>query len=179
MNKKSGPKRTPAQVDSDRAEIARRYLRGELMREIGLSLDLSESQVSRDIAWMREQWRKQYATDIQEHLHAQLAKIDLLEQTYWHEWELSRQPATTTTRSDSRQIEKTVHRTGNPTYLAGVQACINQRCLLIGLLGNKPPVTIDTTATAGEDDLTEEQLRTMSEEEINRFYMEKIKSLLR
>lgn len=124
------------------------------MADIARGLEIAVSTVCADLKFMREEWREAHRSEIAEHIAEQLAKLDLLEQTYWFEWEESRQPSTTTiaerlsneagTDGDAsarvRASRRTEQRTGNPSYLAGVQWCITTRCAILGILGDKPGI---------------------------------------
>lgn len=88
-----------------------------------------------------------------------MARIDELERTYWAAWRNSQKPRATTSQErntgepdtemrvvDGKQVTvevpgkirlkaslRTEERDGNPTFLAGVGWCIQQRCKLLGL----------------------------------------------
>ena len=135
--------RAPADRDADRAAIAEAYLRGVPQYQIALDRGLTETTVSRDLAWLHAQWAARYADALDAHKAAELAKIDALERTYWQEWEASRTEHKRTTQhaeagtqgqpTPKRATVTTERRDGNPAYLAGVQWCIERRCKLLGL----------------------------------------------
>lgn len=129
--------RTKAQVISDRLEVARLYLEGKWQHEIAKLLGISQQQVSYDLQAIQSQWQDMPVRELSELKAKELAKIDNLERTYWQAWEKSLQPkevTQTTKEEDKVKVGKrTEQRNGNPSYLSGVQWCIERRCKLCGL----------------------------------------------
>lgn len=137
-------KRTPTQCESDRVEIARRYLRGETQSAIGVALGMTQQMVSYDLAIIEKRWQAAAVHDLSEAKARELAKIDNLEVTYWEAWERSLEPFKSSTvkarggvkdakPQSAEQMTKTEERNGNATYLNGVQWCIERRCKVLGL----------------------------------------------
>lgn len=154
----AAPSRTPFQIEHDREEITRRYLRRETQQEIAAALGMTRELVKYDLGVIQERWRKDTARNLDDDKARELARIDELERTYWHAWERSRQDkvsiseeteppdpaqvALAECRPDSladapRVTTKITTRregqVGNPAYLTGVQWCIDRRCKLLGL----------------------------------------------
>ena len=113
----AAPKRSPDQVEADRAAIARRYLQGMTQAEIGAELAMTQQMVSYDLQVVRQRWRDSGLRDLDEAKTIELAKIDALEREYWDAWRASKRPPAT----------------GTPAYLTGVQWCIDRRIKLLGL----------------------------------------------
>lgn len=66
-----------------RESVAKRYIRGDTMRQIAESLEISLTTVHRDIQAAREDWRKNANESISEHKARELAKLDNLEMYAW------------------------------------------------------------------------------------------------
>lgn len=143
-------------ISARRQEVAARYLRGELMVNIGKELGVDTAQISRDLKALREEWRQSALVNMNEAKAKELAKIDNLEVEYWQAWENSKRNAEIDvteqigTRAKSKPGEKDQAETsitpmrikkykrvegqsGNPAFLAGIQWCINKRCEIFGL----------------------------------------------
>lgn len=149
----AAPKRTQAQIEANRAEIARLYLHGWTQAAIAAELGMTQQMVSYDLQRLYEVWRESAAHDIDAAKARELARIDELERTYWAEWEASRQERTSSTTKriqrgpDSKGTEqkppakdirdeatlRKEQRLGDPRYLAGVQWCIERRCAIAGI----------------------------------------------
>lgn len=134
--------RTPAQIDHDRAELARLYLRGWPQREIAKRLGVVQQQVSYDLGVVRRRWQESAVRDFNADKERELAKVDELERTYWEAWERSigtheksrtgRRGADGEDAQSWAQIERE-ELVGNPAFLAGVMSCIKRRCEILGL----------------------------------------------
>lgn len=134
----AAPKRTPSQRESDLERIAALYLRGKRQSDIAAELRLSQMVISRDLSEIHKRWRESSMVNINEAKHRELARIDELERTYWTAWAASvgEVVRTTTSRSDKDGNKASItkeDKAGNPSYLAGVQWCIEQRCKIFGL----------------------------------------------
>ena len=108
---KLGPNRTETQRQLDRATAVRLVLRGIPQYEIAAQLGITPSQVSRDLARVRQQWQEQATMDLDRSKAVELAKLNQLEQTYWEAYELD----------------------PHSSLLDGVLKCIDRRCKLLGL----------------------------------------------
>ena len=157
MPRNGGPRRTELQKSHHRDEIARRYLRGESQASIGRDLGLSQQQVSADLKWLELEWQRRASANIIELRAEQLAKLDLLERTFWEAWSASLEgrqldlveyeqlgdlqhpnSATTSPLKVGRWAKirtRAVTSTGeaNAAYLEGVRRCIELRIRLLGL----------------------------------------------
>lgn len=112
----AAPRRTKFQIEDNRRDITRLYLRGKIQPEIAELLGISRAMVAYDLKAIQEQWRGDTVRDLDADKAWELAKIDELERTYWAIWESSRET-----------------RDGNPAYLGGVLKCIQRRAKLLGL----------------------------------------------
>lgn len=133
-----------AMVDPDtlfdrRDRVAALWLRGYTQKEIGGMLGgLSQGTVSRDLAWVREQWAARSNIKVHEMRAEQVAKLDALQREYWHAWERSQGEIEKTVESTNRTNGDTLTITtetvaGDPRYLQGVERCIEQVCDILGL----------------------------------------------
>lgn len=136
----ASPKRTQGQIEVDRVEIARRYLKGELQSTIAEALSITQQQVSYDLARIREAWQRSALVDFSTVQAREMARIDLLEREYWIAWDRSCTPRhiTKTGRTTGEEVKDTAsitteERDGNPVFLQGIQWCIEQRCRIFGL----------------------------------------------
>ena len=139
----AAPKRTSSQITDNRRVIATLYLQGITQVEIGKRLGMSQPMVSYDLAAIQRVWAQHTAFDLDAAKRKELARIDVLERTYWEAWEDSKgQHEVTTTQIDEWEVPAKGHKTasirremhnGTPAYLTGVMACIEKRCKLLGL----------------------------------------------
>lgn len=156
-------KRQPAQIEKDRRNIARMYLQGMLQSEIGEQLGLSQSTISNDLKVIQKEWFTERINDINERKMMELKKVDNLEIEYWDAWKRSQENAETRiTEIGIRSEKETVKeegQVGNPSFLQGVQWCINKRCQLLGL--DAPGRNINLNL----DNLSFEQLQRLAQGE--------------
>ncbi len=128
------------------AEIARRTLQGETQHMIADDLGVSQPTVAGDLKRIRKQWAEPALDDWITHLAKELARLDLLEATYWAAWERSKQPVTkkyqrervnpvTGELEPAEIVHETVDQVGDDRWLQGVERCIDQRCRLLRLIG--------------------------------------------
>jgi len=147
MGRKRGvPHRSKLKIAHDRREIARRSLSGEHQADIGASLGLTQQTISLELAAIKKEWMASGVRDFAEAKAVELAKIDLLETTYWQAWEASKgersrrtqviRPGTGKDSQPDMQL-LTIHTedtAGDKKWLEGVQRCIDQRCAINGLI---------------------------------------------
>lgn len=141
----SGKGNSKASREKRREQVARLYLLGKTQHEIADTVGCSQKTVSNDLAVLRDRWRESALVDVNEAKQRELAKIDLLERTYWQAWEdsLEQIERTTAKRVQAKFGERTEtarhveQRLGDPRYLQGVQWCIERR---IAILGANAPV---------------------------------------
>jgi predicted transcriptional regulator len=159
--------RTRTEITNRRQEVARLYLRGMYQTDIAVELSVDQATVSRDLAELRKEWLQSALVDLNEAKAKELAKIDQLEVTCWAAWERSKENAEVETveqigvksktakKGDKEEFTITPERikknkrvegqSGNPSFLAGIQWCINKRCEILGLDAAKRNLTFDVT----------------------------------
>ena len=124
--------------------VAEMYLKGRSMREIGLQIGVSISQVKYDLDAVRKEWREARPAEYSALVDEQLAKIDRLEREAWDAWESSKGVQETTivategTVGDGQQLPRkaTIRREqahGNPAHWENAFRCVDRRCKLLGL----------------------------------------------
>ena len=137
----AAPRRSKFQIEDNRRDITRLYLRGKTQAEIGEALGISRAMVAYDLVAIQERWREGTVRDLDAAKSRELAKVDELERTYWSAWEssLEQKETTTTARTEAgdalratAQMKKET-RDGNPAFLEGVLKCIQRRARLLGL----------------------------------------------
>jgi hypothetical protein len=144
-----------------RKAFATRYLHGESQYAIARALEVGQATISRDLATVREEWRKSAQLDIADRVAQEIAKLDALEREYYKAWERSCLPKTirgVRARSagkrgaDGKPLEASEKlfreeiRDGNAGFLQGVERCILRRCELLGLL-QRPGTGATTVVT--------------------------------
>jgi hypothetical protein len=148
--------RTDYQRESDLPLINAWYLQGKTQFWIAEELaklrpyEVSRQTISNDLKAIRKRWLNNTNIPRDQHAIKELARIDLLEETYWAAYLRSLEKAEITTKrvKDSGQAKsydastRVEERDGNPAYLAGVERCIKLRMDLLGL--NAPVKSEDT-----------------------------------
>ena len=103
---------------------------------------ITQQQVSYDLKVIRGQWLQSTLVSFNDAQSRELARIDLLEETYWDAWMRSQEEMTKShiekagVKADDKILKASVRkekRDGNATYLSGIQWCIEQRCKIFGL----------------------------------------------
>jgi hypothetical protein len=139
-------RRSTSQLARDRKRIAELYLKGWIQADIADDIGVDQSTVSRDLSVLIDEWREEAVKDITETKAQELAKINVLENTYWQAWKDSQEDAVTkstekymsgteesTAQKRIKSLDKTVEQVGDPSFLRGVQWCIEKRCAILGL----------------------------------------------
>ena len=150
-------RRASAQIARDRRQIADMYLAGWIQADIGDKLSLSQSTISRDIKALQEGWLESALVDFDAAKAEELAKVDRLEREYWAAWEASREDkkvqTTEKVESDKPRSKAQIRKegqVGNPSFLGGVQWCIERRCKILGM---DAAVKMDVSHKWSEDEL--------------------------
>ena len=142
-----GIPRDLAQIAKDRKRIGEMYLQGKLQADIGKELGLNQSTISRDLKALHKDWLASALMDFNKAKSHELAKLDLLEVTYWEAWARSCEIIESTiTEKVGENLRARIQREpgiGDPRYLQGVQWCIERRCKIIGI---DAPVKSDITS---------------------------------
>lgn len=133
--------RTKAQYEKDLSTLARMYCQGKPQWQMAEELGFSPRQIANDLVELRRRWLESSLVDLDAAKSKELAKWDNLESTYWAAWERSLKTKTTKqAKNGDRGTEQSVkqeEREGNPSFLAGVERCIENRCKLMGLIVEK------------------------------------------
>lgn len=82
-------KRSPSQIARDRLIISGLYLQGHLQADIADHVGLSTATISNDLRAIRKKWLESTLVNFNEAKGRELAKIDMLERTYWEAWHRS------------------------------------------------------------------------------------------
>lgn len=158
------PQSTKEIIAERRARVASYYLQGKYQADIARLVGVKQQQISQDLAAIRKDWETSALVDFNEAKAKELAKIDLLEQTYWDAWFKSLEPIKKSTKKMSGKVDKAKgatgqlpstfdttdvveQRLGDPRYLDGIQKCIQKRCELLGL---DAPLRIAETDVEGK-----------------------------
>lgn len=149
-----------------RQRVARLYLQGKTLAEIGAVVQVHYSTVSRDLEWIRGEWLDSAIRDFDEARSLELAKIDALEREYWEAWQRSqkkREVSKITRGPDGDRTElRQEQMVGNPLFLAGVERCIAKRCELLGL-NTAPAAPLNTSQAAAMVGAMDATISTPSE----------------
>lgn len=119
-------------VADRRKLVAALYLKGKYQSEIAAECGVTQQQISSDLKQIRKAWLEAGIRDFDAIKSEQLAKLDVLEITYWQAWEAS----------DSRVNSKGDRLGADPRYLAGVESVIDKRCRIFGFYA---PTKINVT----------------------------------
>lgn len=138
-------------IASRRSKIAAMLISGitnqfEIASRLGMD-DVVQGQktVSRDIIWIRNEWKLKAIEDWDSFVGQELARIDKLEKEAWEAWEVSKKTRKKTrsrtrmgrrgkTHSEEDAEEVGMEqRDGDPRFLDLVLSCIDKRCKLLQL----------------------------------------------
>ena len=158
-------RRHPVQREKDLEEIAHRYLMlHEPQAVIAAALNVCQKTISKDIKVLIGRWQASALMDVDVAKSEELARINRLELEYWNAWEASKRDKESTvaekvTGSDTRikAVKRAEGQVGNPTFLAGVQWCIERRCRILGIDAPTKVAPTDPTGTKEYEGLTDEQ----------------------
>lgn len=78
-------------IQQRRATISRLFLEGMTGREIAQHVNVSESQVSRDLKAISKAWRESALRDIDQKKARDLAEMDHIKRELWQAWNNSKQ----------------------------------------------------------------------------------------
>jgi hypothetical protein len=137
-----------------RAQVASRYLLGELQAAIAESFGVDQAQISRDLKIIRQQWLESAIRDFDAARAEELAKIDLVEREAWAAWARSQEEKEIASQQEQHdpivwddaqgkpqityKIKKRISmrkegQAGAPAFLEVVLKCIAKRCEILGL----------------------------------------------
>lgn len=161
--------RTEDQREVCRRDAAKLYCKGWTLADISKWLGethgirISVTQVSLDLKYVREQWRKEYAADVHDLRLRELQRIDHLESTYWEGYERSlrarekkqKERKTAPPAGKPKGMPSVLHERmqvtteetdGNTRWLEGIRWCIEQRCRLLGV---NAPTRVELAGSEG------------------------------
>lgn len=163
--------------------VLEHYLRGKSFRQISKEVSCSLHTVHRDIAAIRDEWRRARAEKMGDaEMLMELARVDGIEREAWAQWESSKKEEVESHASTEVIIEqgpdgqsvrkpgkekitrKTRIRNADPRYMDIVCWCVEQRCKLLGLInpaihkappidGNSAPKVILDLSQLSDDEL--------------------------
>lgn len=169
----AAPKRTKTERVQHRALIAELLLKNWTQAAIGQYLEISQSQVSRELRRIKEDWKKESERDFELSIQQELKRLELIERTYWEAWEKSLQPKESTSSekkgSELKVGKRSEQRAGNPAFLKGVMDCIDRRCKLLGL---DAPIKSEVTSALS----VSQDYANMEAEELSRLYLAKLQN---
>lgn len=135
-----------------------RYIASELCKEVGEDKYISYRTVNNDIRSLLKEWEKDRIDDINHLKLIELEKINKLERTYWEAWEKSvtdyqrtnkkikakagKQDNSKPSPSEQEIATTDMISMGNPSYLSGIERCIQMRCKILGI---EAPQKVDHT----------------------------------
>ena len=135
-----GKRRSKSQLIRDRRRITDLYLSGWTQTAIGEKLGVSQATISLDLKALQREWLKSALVDFDKAKAQELAKIDRLEREYWAAWEDSKEDKETQTtekvdaeKPRSKAQIRREGQVGNPSFLRGVEWCIERRCKILGI----------------------------------------------
>lgn len=131
--------RTRAERETQLQKIAALFCQGVYQSEIAARLGVAPSQITYDLRILMARWAKASTEKIDAFKASELERINHLERTYWQAWLDSCEAGVKVSKEKRVGAEVVTNRqevdkpAGNPTFLAGVQWCIDRRCKLMGL----------------------------------------------
>jgi len=96
-----------------RQDVATLYLKGYSQTEIGAKLDVSQSAVSKVLTEVRERWRQNNESVLEERRMIELARIDWLEQQSQEAWDRSCEDGERETRKSEMMLKEVEVKQGN------------------------------------------------------------------
>jgi hypothetical protein len=137
-----------------RAKVARLYCTGWPQHKIAARFNVCRQQITKDLAVIRESWRRAMVGEFDKLKAEQLAKIDAAEVEAWRGWRRSLRAAQKSYAKvvdDAGEVRKESGKTeegqaGDPRFLEVVLKCVERRCRLVGADDGAgsfvPPITI-------------------------------------
>lgn len=126
-----------------RWDVVELHLAGCSQMAIARRLNIAQGTVSKDLAFIHQEWEVTIPRDFKAARDLALAKIERIEREAWEAWDESRKPLITVDRSteDAGQEETKKRRSrtrsktqsGDTRHLLVVQKCVQQRAALLGL----------------------------------------------
>lgn len=139
------PTEEEIRIEHRRAKVAHLYGRCVTPAEIAEQLGVSRSTVSKDLNVIREEWRRQLASSVEERLGDEIARLDAIEREAWEQWDRSKLDAESVTTGDSGECRTVKKQSGNPAYLDLIRKTIETRAKLTGLIHRQDQPGADAT----------------------------------
>jgi predicted DNA-binding protein YlxM (UPF0122 family) len=138
------PQTKKHQIADRRRKVSDFYLKGYSQYAIADKLGVTRQLIGHDIKTLHKEWSAQNLDDVGKARQRELLKLDNLEQTYWDAWFKSiedyKQKTVKASGSGKAKKPEKIERTekdmiayGNPSFLAGVDRCIERRCKILGI----------------------------------------------
>lgn len=157
--------KTDGQREEQLALIAQYHKDGLSQSEIATRIGCSRPQIHYDMQTLFRRWREEQMDKIWDIRLSELAKLDLLENTAWDEWERSRLDAEKNVTKNvevsaidndgqllklpAEEITRTVAgQAGDPRFLEIIRKCIEDRRKIYGL---DAPIKTETTVRTREE----------------------------
>jgi citrate synthase len=136
-------------------------LKGYSQMEIADYLELCQSQISRELKQIKDDWRSCAVRDHELERGRTLSKLELVEREFWEAWRSSREQkksalvehlAVATGAGDSssntrtKKQKRTEDSHGNPAYLRGVLDCVKEAAKILELYPDSDHESNNTTA---------------------------------
>jgi hypothetical protein len=152
----------PSRRAQEQVEIAKRrelvsrlYLQGKSQLAISEIVSVAPKTVFNDLKALRERWLENAAVNFSERQSRELAKIDLIEQECWDQWDRSKKDREihSAEKEDGLNGQKTKSglkregQTADTSYIDKIQWCINKRCQILGLDAPSKVAMTDPTGT--------------------------------
>lgn len=143
----AAPKRSKIQHERDRLTIAELHLKGWTQQRIADFLELDKSNICRELKKIKAQWQAQTIEDHNLYVQQELRRLAMLEAELWDGWtrsqesrEVSLNEKNLTGKDTSgnpvgrlKVATRVEQRTGDISFLGGIQRVIDSRCRLLGL----------------------------------------------
>lgn len=156
-------------IHQRREQISDLYLQGFPQYIIAEKVEVTQSQVSKDLKALSQIWQRTSLVNIDKIKAEDLAKIDQLERKYYEGWERSIRVQTTRKKKKTASGGKVSRESakekkdliGNPRFLDGVMKCISKR---EEILGYGAPQKKSIEANLNIESLTDEQADRLLQE---------------
>lgn len=169
----AAPKLDKKQRKAHLYEVSRLYRQGMAVREIAERLDCSAANIYRDLQILREQWRNEMVSNVDQRQAEELAKLGYIERNAWEGWIRSRQ--------DSEKIVERLPRgedeiaeaeggfikertrqgqSGDPRFLETARKVIEDRRKMLGLDAPSKIAPTDPTGKKEFSGVSDDELVT-------------------
>ncbi|MGO9108522.1 MAG: hypothetical protein ACLP9L_04750 [Thermoguttaceae bacterium] len=124
-----------------RSRVAELYLKGtRTQTELAAVLSVSQQCISKDLAFLAEEWKAKAVTDFDVARTQELERLDRTEQAAWAGWDRSCTDKLVITDEESKNpekpgkhVERRHGQCGDPRFLRVVVDVVERRCDILGL----------------------------------------------